>query len=100
MANEHGDPMIMMYTIFDSKAEAYMNPFFAPTRGVAHRMFEQAVRNEKSDFARHAEDYSMWEIGFFNPKTGDLIPENLVCVALAHEVKAKQDNEKKEEIEV
>lgn len=58
------------YTVFDHAAEAYLEPFFAPTRGVAIRSFTEAVNSEGHTFAKHPEDYTLYEIGTYDPSTG------------------------------
>lgn len=61
-----------IFSVFDSKAEAYNVPFFAPTTAVGVRMFKRAANDEGSDFCRHAEDYCLFELGEFNVETGVL----------------------------
>ncbi|AXL15417.1 nonstructural protein [Microviridae sp.] len=61
-----------MYTIYDSKAEAYMKPFYARTRGEAIRSCEQAANDPESQFFSYAEDYVLFEIGEFSELTGEL----------------------------
>lgn len=63
-----------MFAVFDSKAGAYLEPFFAPTRGVAMRSFEAACLSEGHSFARHAEDYTLFEVGEFHEDSGLVIP--------------------------
>lgn len=63
-----------IFSIYDSKAAHYLNPFFAPNAAVALRMFERAVNEENTDFHRFAGDYTLFEIGEFRMDTGDVIP--------------------------
>lgn len=63
-----------IFSIYDSKAEAFITPFFAPTAGVAIRSFATAANDEQHNFHQHADDYTLFEIGTFNSDTGDLIP--------------------------
>ncbi len=55
----------MIYSVFDSKAEAFMTPFFAPTRGVALRSFQEAASTAGHEFHKHASDYQLFELGAF-----------------------------------
>lgn len=64
---------MLVFAIFDSKAEAYMQPWFAPTKGVALRNFAQAANDTSSDFHRFAADYTLFEIGTWDQHTGDLV---------------------------
>lgn len=60
-----------IFSIFDSKAEAFHMPFFSPTKGTAIRSFAQAANDESSDFFKHAGDYTLFEIGDWEELQGD-----------------------------
>lgn len=76
--------MTMIFSVFDSKAQAFIQPLFSQTRGTAIRAFTQAANDQAHDFNRFAEDYTLFELGSFDPNTGkfDLhsTPESL-CLA-------------------
>lgn len=59
-----------MFSVYDSKANAYLNPFYARTTGVAIRQFTQAVNDQTHDFHKFAGDYTLFELGEFNVETG------------------------------
>lgn len=65
-----------IFTVYDSKAEGFLRPFFAPTAGVAKRSFEAAANAVDHDFFRFAADYTLFEIGYFDEDTGKLIPSD------------------------
>lgn len=72
------------FSIFDSKAEAYLQPFFAPTAGVALRNFEAAANDVNHDFNKYAGDYTLFEIGTFDTTTAGLVPHtSLINLGLA-----------------
>jgi len=77
-----------LYTVFDEKAAAYLQPFFAPTDGVAIRNFTAAIADTEHSFARHAEDYTLWLVGTFDQADGSLETGGLVHIAYAHHIKA------------
>lgn len=58
-----------VYSVFDCKAEAYLQPFFAPTNAVAIRNFIEAALDQKHQFHKYAADYTLFEIGMFNEET-------------------------------
>lgn len=58
------------FTVHDSKASAYLQPFFAPSRGVAIRMFTDACNDPEHQFFRHPEDFTLFSIGVFYQETG------------------------------
>lgn len=64
--------LIHLFSIRDLKAEAYNDPFYAPTTAVALRLFETNVKDPNSDLAKYPADYRLYEVGSFNRETGEL----------------------------
>lgn len=64
-----------IYTIYDSKAEAYLTPFFTDTDATAVRIFTSATTDEQHHFHKYAEDYTLFAIGEWDEKAGEIIPE-------------------------
>lgn len=62
-----------VFSIYDSKAKAWLPPFFAVNAAVAIRMFERAVNDENTDYFRFASDYTLFEIGEWSESDGDLL---------------------------
>ncbi len=58
-----------MFSIFDSKARAYLQPFFSINLETAKREFSAAVNGE-GNFSEFTEDYSLFFLGNFNQVTG------------------------------
>lgn len=63
---------LKMFSVFDSKTEAFMAPFFSLATGSAMRSFETAANEEGHDFQKFGGDYSLFEIGAFDQFTGAL----------------------------
>jgi len=63
-----------IFSIYDSKAEAYLQPFFAPTKAYAIRQFTQAANDESADFHKFAADYTLFELGSWDEQTGTIAP--------------------------
>jgi len=59
-----------VFSIFDSKAAAFLQPFFSPTAATAVRSFERSAQDEASDFNRYAGDYTLFEIGEWDQSQG------------------------------
>lgn len=59
-------------SIYDSKAVAWHQPLFFPSNAAALRSFADAV-NGDGEFARHAEDYTLFELGSWDPSTGAML---------------------------
>lgn len=62
-----------IFSIYDSKAEAYNTPFFSPTVATALRSCEEAVADTSSEFAKYAEDYTLFELGSWDQHQGELL---------------------------
>lgn len=78
-----------IFSVFDSKAEAYLPPMFVQSRGVAIRMFSSAVADEKHDFFRYPADYTLFELGQFDDSNAQFILHSTpVSLGLASEFKA------------
>jgi len=82
---------LVQYTIWDSKADAYITPFFSVNDKVATRSFASACNDEGHDFHRHAEDYTLFRVATFDQTTGDTVLENMTVIARAHELKEKNN---------
>lgn len=61
--------MLMIYSVFDSKISAFMNPIFLRNSGEAIRVFESAVLDEKHDFHRYASDFTLFELGSWDDQS-------------------------------
>lgn len=74
---------LQVFSIRDTKAEAYMRPFFLQTKGLALRTFIELANNQGEDMHKHAGDYHLFHIGTYDDSTGKLTPlevkENLGC---------------------
>lgn len=64
--------MLLAFAIYDAAAAAYLSPMFLDTKGMAIRSFADAVNQEDSAFGRHAADYTLFHIGSFDQRTGQL----------------------------
>lgn len=62
-----------VYAVYDNKAEAFMQPFFADTPGIATRNFQTNVNSEQSIFNKYPNDFVLYEIGVFDDAKGLLI---------------------------
>lgn len=60
-----------VYTIYDCKAEAYLQPFQMQKKGQAIRAFENTVNDPNTQFHKHPADYTLFEIGEYDDSTGN-----------------------------
>lgn len=83
-----------VFSIYDSKAEAFLQPFFSPTAATAVRGFERAAQDESTDFHRYAGDYSLFEIGEWDQSQGTWIAhEAKINLGLASQFLGRADVE-------
>lgn len=61
---------LQIFTVRDSKAEAFMSPFFMQANGQAIRAFADSVNGQNEQFSKHPEDYSLWHLGSYDEATG------------------------------
>lgn len=64
--------ILKVFTIYDCKAEAYMNPFFDSASGSAIRSFERAVNDPQSDFSHSYADFTLFQIGEYDNLDGSI----------------------------
>ena len=64
--------MQKLYYLYDSKSETYTAPMLHPARGQAIRSFSDAVNGGEGVISQHPEDFTLFEIGTFDPYTGDV----------------------------
>lgn len=83
--------IIQVFSVFDSKAKVFQQPFFSHNVGTALRSWEQAVAKPDSIFAQYPADFTLFNIGTFNDETGELVKhsEPLNCGLAARYVKEK-----------
>jgi len=75
--------ILKVFTVYDSKSDAYMQPFFMQTKGQAVRAFSDTVNDPKHQFYKHAEDFTLFELGSFDELSAlfdlHLTPVSLGC---------------------
>lgn len=83
----------MVYTVYDSKTEAYLPPFFMKTKGQAIRAFTDTVNNRESQFWQHPADFTLFEIGEYNEASGELLNHDAnIPLGMAIDFKAEEAN--------
>jgi len=79
---------LQIFAVYDSKAQAYLPPFFLPQKGMATRIFQNTANDPKHQFGANPEDYCLFHIGEFDDESSLIVsktpPESL---GLAQEFK-------------
>lgn len=58
--------ILNIFTVYDSKAEAYLQPFFMKSKGEAVRAFTDIVNDGTSQFNKHPSDYTLFHVGAYD----------------------------------
>ena len=66
-----------IYSVYDEKMDGFGIPMFFHSDGVAIRSFSDEVNRRAPDnnLNRHPDDFSLFFLGIFNDKTGEIVPE-------------------------
>lgn len=63
---------MFIFTVRDSKVEAYLPPFLSTNAGTAIRLLVDAARDQGSMLNMHPEDFQLFAVGKFNESTGQV----------------------------
>lgn len=81
-----------IYSVYDSKAKAFITPFFMVNDDMAIRIFTECANDPNHTFGRFASDVSLFRIGEFDDATGELEPvEKYVNLGLASSFKKESE---------
>lgn len=64
--------VLKCFSVYDTKVQAYARPFFMQTTGAAIRSWIDICNDDKAEFTKHPEDYTLFEIGEFDDANGQL----------------------------
>ncbi len=59
-------------SVYDSKSQMFNQPTFFIAKGEALRAFSDSVNKKDSPMYNHPEDYTLFEIGYYNPEFGKI----------------------------
>lgn len=79
---------LMVFAVKDVKSGSFALPFCSPTPGTAERNFAQSVNGgQEAIVSAHPEDFELWQLGEFDDTSGQLIPQDPVCLVNGAAVK-------------
>jgi len=76
-----------IFTVFDSKAKAYLTPFFLHEDGMAIRVFSDCINDKTHMFGKHPEDYTLFNIGSWNDDKAKFLTNNPISLGNGLEFK-------------
>jgi len=75
-----------IFTVYDSKAQAYLPPFFLPNTAIATRTFTNAANDKGHAFGANPADYTLFHVGHFDDDTAKIVSK-----ATPHPIGLAQD---------
>ena len=79
-----------IYAFRDTKI-GFMQPFLQQNEAVAMRTLKMAVNDEHSQIRNMAEDIQLYQLGYYNDETAEIVPE-LKFIANAIDHKKEKTN--------
>jgi hypothetical protein len=69
------------YSIYDSAAKAYIQPFFMHNDGLAIRAFQGNVNStEENNISKYPDQFTLYKIGTFDDQTATITPEDPISL--------------------
>lgn len=65
--------ILNVYSVYDKKAQCYLDIFYRNHDGEALRSFSDRVSESNSLYAKHPEDYSLFKLGQIDTTSGELV---------------------------
>lgn len=62
--------ILQVYAVYDKAVAAYLQPFYARSRGEAIRSFMEACNDEKHKFNGNAADFALMFLGLWDDDSG------------------------------
>jgi len=83
-----------IFTIYDSKAKAYLTPFFLHEDGMAIRVFADCINDTTHQFGKHPEDYTLFNIGSWSDEKAKFLTNN--PIALSNGIELVEETEQQQ----
>ncbi|QXP08141.1 MAG: nonstructural protein [Arizlama microvirus] len=65
---------LKVFSVYDSKVEAYKQPFFMSTKGEAVRGILEVLDRQDHPFAKYPADFTLFELGEYDDANGKMLP--------------------------
>ena len=64
--------MLLVFSVYDTKAQAYSRPWYEHTIPSAVRTFTDAVNEPQSPYNKHPDDFLLFHVGSFDDSSAAL----------------------------
>jgi hypothetical protein len=79
-----------VFSILDTKAKVFGNPWNVVNVEVATRMFGHAITDSESDLSKSPRDFALYQLGLFDDVKGVIIAEEMpTLICTGHELLAE-----------
>ena len=83
-----------IFSIYDSKANAYLTPFFLHQDAMAIRVFTDCINSDSHQFGKHPSDYTLFSLGSWSDDKAKFLTTNPIALGNGVEfVEQKQQTE-------
>lgn len=72
---------LQTFSIYDSKAKAYLPPWYMHNTDMALRVFADCCNATDHQFSKNPEDYTLFHIGEFDDESGKITPDTPKSIA-------------------
>lgn len=76
--------LLEIYSIYDEKSSAYLQPFFMQNESQAVRAMLDIMHDMNHSFYRFASDYTLFKLGTFDNHNGSIISDIKTITPLLH----------------
>lgn len=88
MKATENDNLHKLFLLKDDKSTTYGPPISSPTRGMFIRDLQEGLNEGRMVWAKHPQDFSVFEIGQFDPRLGNItLYESKNCLGLVQDFK-------------
>lgn len=67
---------MLYFSVYDSKAECFKNPFPMRTKNEAIRAFSDVSNDQQTEIGKHPEDFTLFYLGSYDELTGKFCNES------------------------
>jgi hypothetical protein len=83
--------IVKIFSIYDSKAEAYNSPFYMQTQSLAIRAFTDEANNLDSQIGKHPADFTLFYMGEYDDHTASFnLEDTKISLGVASEFVGKE----------